>query len=157
MKKLLFIFLLVPALSQAQFSINVGGGIGTATKYTGIDEVDRPVNKNTIAPVAKLSLSYQFSNIMLEAIEMPTITRTVNAPNYFGMRAGYNIASSGIIPSIGYFYTLRSEDDPAQNKWAPGIALKYQFNINERGGLYCEASYMKSGSAGITAGFIAQF
>lgn len=139
----LCVILMVVSFSGfSQAYLDFGGGLG----------------KDHIAgliPAMKISVGYQFqNNIVAEGIIQPSITRKVNAPNYFGVKAGYNF--NGFIPSIGALYNYRNSDDVSMNRWEVGYALKYQFPLNENGGLFAEALYTKS-SYQLMAGFNIQF
>jgi hypothetical protein len=98
----------------------------------------------------KISAGYQFRNVVAEAVMQPAISRKTNTPCYLGAKIGYNL--HGLIPSIGYLYNYRNADDVSMNRWEVGYALKYQFQINDNGGLFAEVLYTKS-SYQLTAGF----
>ena len=148
MKNLLFFLLLLPVITQAQFYVDLGGGI----HHSPLTTHHSPV----IMPIIKISVGYQVSNIIAEAVMQPTLSRVVNSPNYFGGKIGYNIAGSGLIPSAGYYFNLCNADNPENNGWYPGYSLKYQHAINDNGGLYAEAMYINH-SVSITAGFMISF
>lgn len=155
MKNFLIPFLLLsPAISRAQFFVNMGAGVATFQTFIPRNEVDRPEVKKNMAPVVKISAGYQIKNIVLETEERPTITREVNAPNFFGAKAGYNIR--GFVPAAGYYFNLKNEDNPENNSSSFGYSLKYQVMISENGGLYAEG-VMIDKSYQFTAGFQIQF
>lgn len=108
-------------------------------------------NEAYLAPVMKISAGYQFeNNIDIEGMIQPSLTRKVNTSNYLGLKAGYNF--QGLLPSVGYLYNYRNADDVSMNRWEAAFALKYQFEVNDNGGLYIEALYTKS-SYQATVGF----
>ncbi len=98
----------------------------------------------TSHPVFKLSAGYEVKKVLIEIVEQPNITREVNAPKYFGARAGYNFGA--IIPSIGYYYNYYNADDKQKNKWVGlGYSVKYVYMLGEQGGLFVEALYLNKG------------
>jgi hypothetical protein len=137
------IILLASFTSHAQAFVDFGGGAAKVTKA-----------KSTTVPVMKISAGYQLSNIVAEGILQPATTRLASAPSYFGAKLGYNL--HGFIPSVGAFYNYRNADDVGMNRLEVGYALKYQFRINDNGGLFAEALYTNS-SYSLTGGFNIQF
>ena len=131
----LAMIVLMPLLSHAQAHLDFGGGI---------------VKSQDVFPVMKISVGYQINNVVTEALMQPAVTRKVNAPRYFGLKAGYNFHN--IIPSIGYLYNYKSADDKRMNGWDIGYALKYQIQENDNGGVYIEGMYVNCNYE-LTAGF----
>lgn len=138
---LAILILLTSFSSFCQVHVDFGGGIANVTKSSKVS--------NCIVPVMKISAGYQFSNVVIEWVIQPSLSRIVNTPNYFGAKIGYNV--HGFIPSVGMLYDYRSSDE-SMNQGEIGYALKYQFPVSENGGLYLEGMYTKS-SYELTAGF----
>ena len=134
MKKFIILLFLFPAICQAQPVVDWGYGFDLQTGK----------------PVMKLAAGYEANNIQAQAVMSASLSRSVNTNNYFGIKAGYDIA--GIIPSVGYYYDLRNGDDKSVNQYYPGISLKGVLPINERGGIYLDGMYINK-SFEITAGF----
>lgn len=134
-KKIILIFLCLPAVANAQMTFNMGAG----TDF-----------KNALAHI---SAGYQYNELLVEAVEQPTITRKANSNNYFGIKACYNFR--GFIPAIGYYYNYKSSNNKEQNHSVPGISLKYLLILNTNGGLYIEGMYIEK-SFQLTAGFNVQ-
>lgn len=144
---IIFIFLLLSSSpSFCQAFVDVGGGIAQIKKDAKVS--------SCVIPMMKISAGYQFSNVVVEWIIQPSLSRIANTPTYLGAKIGYNI--HGFIPSIGAFYDYRNADDVGMNKGEIGYALKYQMPLNENGGLFAEAMYTNS-SYSLTAGFHVQF
>ncbi len=95
MKKLLFITLLSPLFSTAQFSVDMG--IGTSYYPQGIvlkqDVLDNPTAINRIFPVGTLSICYKVDQIVGELSGNTLITNQTNTPTFFGASLGYSINS----------------------------------------------------------------
>lgn len=102
-------------------------------------------------PVMNLSAGYEAHNVQVQAVMSPCLSRSINANNYFGIKAGYDIAGH-IIPSVGYYYNLHSDDNKSLNQYYPGVSLKGVLPINERGGIYLDGMYIHK-SFEVTAGF----
>ena len=122
----LVVILLASLTSFSQAFVDFGAG---AAKVISSKKVP-----DCVVPVMKISAGYQFGNIVTEAVLQPSITRKVNAPSYFGLKAGYNL--NGFIPSIGALYNYRNADDVSMNRWEVGYALKYQYSVGTNGGLF---------------------
>lgn len=148
MLKLLILstFLFTSYISFSQAFIDFGGGISKVRPSDKVPEC--------IVPTMKISTGYQFGNIVAEAMAQPSLSNLVNTPMYLGAKVGYNIR--GFIPSVGMLYNYCNSDDVSMNRWEVGYGLKYQFPLNENGGLFAEALYTKS-SYSITTGFNIQF
>jgi hypothetical protein len=146
MKILFVIIILFSSLTTlSQVHMDFGGGAENIIAGTKDDNI----------PVMKISVGYEFkNNIVTEAAIQPALTRRANVPNLLGIKAGYNI--NGLIPSVGYMYNYRSSDNNSINGWEVAYALKYQFQLNDNGGLYIEGMYSKSAYQ-LTAGFHVQF
>lgn len=158
MKKIIFLFLVtLPVISRAQFFVDLGAGVAIRSgRSSDLNDEQRSerssdlnVSKRSVLPAVKISAGYQIKNIVLEAEERPAITREVNAPNYFGAKAGVNIG--GFVPAAGYYFNFRNEDNPENNHGSFGYSLEYQVMINDRGGLYAEGMVINK-SFQITAG-----
>jgi len=151
MKKIALLLLFLPLFSHGQAHIDLGGG---AARFNQSGE--KGITK-AISPVVKIGVGYQVSNIVAEVMMQPTLTRTVNSPNYFGGKLGYNIAGSNLIASAGYFYNLCNSDNPENNGSYFGYSLKYQTSIiSEYGALYAEAMLVNK-SMEATIGFHIMF
>lgn len=131
----LYSLFMIPSFLFAQAHVDFGGGI---------------VKSQDVFPVMKISVGYQFNNVVTEALMQPAVTRKVNAPRYFGLKAGYNFHN--IITSVGYLYNYKSADDKRMNGWDIGYALEYQIQVNDNGGVYIEGMYV-GGNYELTAGF----
>ena len=136
MKKLIIsIALIIPIITFGQAHFDMGYGI---------------VKSESTFPVMKISAGYEINKVVTEIIMQPAITRKVNAPSYFGLKAGYNFHN--LIPSIGYLYNYKSADNKRMNSWGIGYGLKYQIQVNDNGGVYIEGMYV-GGNYELTAGF----
>lgn len=136
-----FLFLLAPLFSIAQVSADPGAGYDVKTGQV----------------ISSLGIAYQSHNVVTEAVLTPTLTRKINCGNYAGFKIGYNIAGTGIIPSIGYYYNFYNNDQKFQyNCWCVGYSLKAIIPVNDNGGLFLNGMYIHH-SAQISAGFDIEF
>jgi hypothetical protein len=140
------IILLTSLTSFSQIHIDFGGGVANVIQSEKVQSVT--------VPVMKIAVGYEINKIVTEAILQPSISRITNTPSYIGLKAGYDI--HGFVPQIGYLYNYRNADDVSMNRWEIGYALKYQFQVNDNGGIYIESMYTKS-SIELTAGFQVKF
>jgi len=134
--------LVISLCTKSQVYVDFGAGAA----YTA------PTQKTEsyMVPVMKLAFGgYDIGNVVTEVIVQPSLTRKVNAPNYLGVKLGYNFF--GIIPSVGYLYDFCNSDDVTNNKWVASYGVKFQKNINENGNIYGELIYTKI-SYGFTIG-----
>jgi hypothetical protein len=138
--------LLTSLTSFSQIHIDFGGGVANVIQSEKVQSVT--------VPVMKIAVGYEINKIVTEAILQPSISRITNTPSYIGLKAGYDI--HGFVPQIGYLYNYRNADDVSMNRWEIGYALKYQFQVNDNGGIYIESMYTKS-SIELTAGFQVKF
>lgn len=137
---LIGIFITVAA--SAQTFVNIGAGVARVTQEAKVQE--------NVSASVKLSGGYRFNNgICTEGIIQYTVSSYTNTPNYFGVKGGYYF--KGFIPMVGYLYNYRNSDDISVNRWEAGYSLKYQFDMNENGGIYIDALYTRS-SWQLTAG-----
>lgn len=137
MKKLFIILSFLPLASMAQLRMGMGAGYD-ASNHKCIGNI----NFNYTAT----------NNAVIEAVMQPSLTRHINAANYFGMKAGYSFHN--IIPSIGYYYNYSSADDKGMNKWVGvGYSLKYMKDI-QRGGVFAEGDYINKTIQVITGVYI---
>lgn len=134
----LLLILIIPASLHAQLYVDFGGGMETSAGR----------------PIANISVGFQHSNVIVEAVEQVTISRVANNTNLFGLKAGYNYKN--FIPAVGYYYNYRSSDNKEMNHAAAGFSLKYFLNLNPNGGLYAEAMYVEK-VVQVTAGFHVTF
>jgi len=141
----LVVILLTSFTSFSQAYVDFGGGVAKVSHAAKVPDC--------VVPVMKISAGYQFSNVVIEWVIQPSLSRIVNTPNYFGAKIGYNV--HGFIPSVGMLYDYRSSDE-SMNQGEIGYALKYQFPVGPNGGLFAEAIYTKS-SYQLTGGFNIQF
>ena len=142
------IFLLLAIFTTTQINAQLFTDLGVGAAYQ-VNEMPKKY-----LPMFKLSVGYEFSNIVIEAIEQVAITRQANSPNYFGLKIGYHF--NGFVPSAGYLYNYSNSDNPENNGWYTGVALKYQLQVNDNGGLYVEGLYINK-SAMLTVGIHYQF
>lgn len=124
MKNLISLIFLIPVISFAQVKVDIGAGYNFSCSHA----------------VVKLSVGYEVKKIVIEAVEQPTVTHDAGNPNYFGLKAGYNI--HGVIPMVGYMYNYTSADDKSKNKGAVGYSLKYVYTLGDPGGLFVEGLYV---------------
>ena len=113
--KNLIVLLFFPVFAHAQ-TINLGGGIH---------------NKKTMFQI-EAGVGNKFTiNASYQAIPVRE-AKTVNF--YYGLKAGYNIEN--FVPQIGYFFS---------HNGFKGLAyfLKYEIEINDKGGIYIEAGYLE--------------
>ena len=142
MKKIILsTVLLVTITLHAQFRAGIGAGYD--------------LNNNVVVSV--LDASYETSvGVTLGATLTPSMTRYVNAANYAGLNLGYNIAGTGIIPSVGAYYNFMASDQHSDmNEWRIGYSLKVQRLISERGGVFING--MISKSAQVSGGIYYKF
>lgn len=125
MKKALFLLFLLPLISQAQIFADFGGGIESATYH----------------PLVKMCAGYELNKISVEAVLQPSVTRSPIAPNYMGLKAGYNI--NNFVPGVGYYYNYKNSNDKRQNHAALVFSLKYIANINDNCDFYAEVNYIE--------------
>lgn len=142
-----FIWLLMISLcAKSQVYVDLGAGAAYTTPSQKTESY--------MIPITKLAVGYQFGNVVSEGIVQPSLTRKVNAPNYLGVKLGYNFL--GIIPSVGYLYDYCNSDNPEMNKWVASLGVKFQRNIindeNSNGNIYGEIMYTKI-SYQFTVGF----
>lgn len=108
MKKILLGFLLLYGYTAfAQLSTDWGIGYDIGTNKT----------------IATISAGVEIQRVLIEGQLTPSISRTISVNNYFGVKAGYDIA--GIItPSFGYYYNYRSAEKKEMNYGSIGYSLK---------------------------------
>lgn len=141
MKKIIIILLLLPCISFAQLNAGIAAGYdthghGIATGYIGA----------TIGQIVEVTGEIR-----------PSLTRSVFAHNYIGGKIGMHIvnpndAGLSIIPAIGYYYDLKSQDKTSLNKyyWAPSLRTGMQMN-DSGNGFFIEGMYIAK-SAQFTIG-----
>lgn len=107
---LIIAFAMISVISNAQF--HVGGELGISTK----------------APIAGLSMGYEFNKVNIEAGYLTHLSMAVDKPTIFNVKLGYSflIRDETILqPSIGYAYLLRSNDMKLLNSHAAIYSLYY--------------------------------
>lgn len=135
------LILLLPCISFAQLNTGIAAGYDThgraiANWYVGA----------TISKIIEVTGEIR-----------PSLTRSVFAHNYIGSKIGLNLTSPDhaglrIIPAIGYYYDLKSQDKTNLNKYYWAASLKTVMQINDSGnGLFLEGLYIGK-SAQITVG-----
>lgn len=140
-KILLALTILLPAAGVAQVTMNMGFG---------------GLNENKLFPAFKLSVQGEYRNIILEAAEIPSISRNINAGKFLGFSLGFRLWK--LVPTAGYFYNLRSSDAKLSslNGWNWKAGLKFVHMIKTSTGLYAEAILIGK-VAGLTTGVVYTF
>ena len=141
MKTLLLIGLFSPLFGFSQVHMELGAGSSYST-YQGINDAGKAQPTKAIFTTLKLAIGYEVANIVLEGSVQPSLSRLVNSPKLFGIKAGYNVNS--FVPFIGYFSDHANSDNTDYNSSFLGYGLKYQFLLNENAGLYFEG--LKAGN-----------
>lgn len=153
MKLLFIIGLILPVFGFSQLHVELGGGISSAT-YQGINDAGKAETTKAILPAFKLAIGYEIGSIVIEVAEQPTLSRLVNSPKLFGLKAGYDI--NGFVPFVGYFIDHCNSDNTDYNSKFFGFGIKYSFQINDNGGLYIEG--LRAGkNSQLTAGIHYKF
>lgn len=101
---------MISVFSNAQF--HIGGELGISTK----------------APIAGLSMGYEFNKVNIEAGYLTHLSMAVDKGTIFNVKLGHSflIRDETILqPSIGYAYHLRSNDMKSLNTHAVIYSLYY--------------------------------
>lgn len=141
MKKLFFLLLLLPCLSFAQLNAGIAAGYDThgramATGYMGA----------TIWQIVEVTGEIR-----------PSLTRSAFSHNYMGGKIGMHIinpddAGLSIIPAVGYYYDLKSQDKTNLNKYYWAASIKTVLQLTDGGnGAFLEGMYINK-SAQFTIG-----
>ena len=133
MKKLLKLLSILILLglsigSKAQVNFNMGVGLSTSKTATG-----------------QIGLNYELSKIAIGGEIRPSLTRSVNSPQLFGFRAGYNVLNSEdeVIPFVGYYWDKFSDSKQQKGEWITGYGIIAVKSISDVGSIYFEPSYIK--------------
>lgn len=134
MKNLILIsILLIPIISFSQ--LNTSAAIGYDTHGR---------------PMAQWGFGIEAGQFNVSGQIRPSLTRSVFAHNYLGASIGFNIFNPGtaylkalsIIPSVGYFYDLKSQDKTNLNKYYWSAGIKTIKMLKEEAGLFIETIYI---------------
>src|SRR6185503_14008434 len=97
---------LMAALSSSFAQINFNMGAGYSDKNV----------------TAQIGLNEEILSIMVGAEIRPSLTRSVDAMQLFGFRAGYDF--NGIIPFVAYYYNKFSDSKQQKGQWIPGYGIR---------------------------------
>lgn len=121
-------FLLLTSTTFGQAFIDFGGG---AAKVS-----------NNIFGALAMTAGYQTGDFIIQGEVNPELSDNATASKYLGISTGYQIGK--LIPYIGYYRRLMSNDNKDLNGYNVGYSLEYYNELGEHGGYYFKIMYINN-------------